>query len=241
MNSCCKKCPIIDGFDKKRYRSVSFDLFKICKVHIAEQNILSTVMLDYFYRRGLPKITSQEYVLMSNMDSMQIRFHLFFADEVSRILAAIDREKSCRKTGLRLYSSDCKKLGIRSVDAIHLRFSDIDWHAKQVHIFQSKTKKQSLCHWLKMLVGQSSTIFKMPDQKRPVKTFLSKHIPVNGYYGEFETNPYSILQKYLSRSYIHRIQTQTRFLRITTQSCKVSYYSTTRHFPLFQAYSIHQY
>ena len=43
----------------------------------------------------------------------------------------------------------------------------------------------------------------MPDQKRPCENIFVKHIPVNGYYGEFETNPYSNSSKIFFRALIY--------------------------------------
>lgn len=125
----------------------------------------------------------------------------FSSDEVERILASVDRAnpKGKRDYAILLLVT---RLGLRSVDVRNLKFSDIDWHKKQLHIFQSKTQESVL---LPLLDDIGWAIIDYLKNGRPQTTceyVFVKHIQYNGYYGELETNPYSVLQKYLSRANI---------------------------------------
>ncbi len=126
---------------------------------------------------------------------------VFTSDEVSRLLLSIDRESPVGKRDYALILL-IARLGLRSVDAIRLRFSDIDWHTKQIHIVQSKTKEAVT---LPLVEDVGWAIIDYLKNGRPQTScefiFVSHHA-VNGYYGEFVTNPYGILQKYLARAQI---------------------------------------
>lgn len=160
------------------------------------------IMLDYFYRRGFTEDNLSRVCPHVKYGQYANSLPSFFtADEVSRILAAIDRESPVGKRDY-AFILLIVKLGIRSVDAIHLRFSDIDWHAKQVHIFQSKTKGTVTLPLVEDVGWAIIDYLQNARPKTSCENIFVKHIPVNGYYGEFETNPYSILQKYLSRAHI---------------------------------------
>jgi integrase len=64
--------------------------------------------------------------------------HLWTADEVRRVLAAIDRASS---TGKRDYAMilATARLGLRICDLRQLELGDLDWRAKQITIVQQKT------------------------------------------------------------------------------------------------------
>ena len=64
--------------------------------------------------------------------------HLWTADEIRRVLAAIDRGSA---TGKRDYAMilATARLGVRISDLRQLELGDLDWRAKQITIFQHKT------------------------------------------------------------------------------------------------------
>ena len=64
--------------------------------------------------------------------------HLWTADEIRRVLAAIDRGSA---TGKRDYAMilATARLGLRISDLRHLELGDLDWRAKQITIVQHKT------------------------------------------------------------------------------------------------------
>jgi integrase/recombinase XerD len=64
--------------------------------------------------------------------------HLWTADEIRTLLAAIDRESA---TGKRDYAMilTTARLGLRISDLRHLELADLDWRAKQITIVQHKT------------------------------------------------------------------------------------------------------
>lgn len=126
---------------------------------------------------------------------------VFSSDEVARILSSVDRENPVGKRDYALIIL-IAKTGLRSIDAIRLKFTDIDWRAKQIHIVQSKTGEPVV---LPLVEDVGWAIIDYLRNGRPQTTcefIFVKHIAVNGYYGEFETNPYAVLQKYLPRAHI---------------------------------------
>ena len=64
--------------------------------------------------------------------------HLWTAEEIRRVLGAIDRESA---TGKRDYAMilATARLGLRICDLRHLALGDLDWRAKQIRIVQHKT------------------------------------------------------------------------------------------------------
>ena len=98
-------------------------------------------MLQFFYDNG---ITAENLALVCphvrHGNFTNSIPSVFTSDEVSRLLLSIDRESPVGKRDYALILL-IARLGLRSVDAIRLRFSDIDWHAKRIHIVQSKTKE----------------------------------------------------------------------------------------------------
>ena len=64
--------------------------------------------------------------------------HLWTADEIRTLLAAIDRASA---TGKRDYAMilTTARLGLRISDLRHLELADLDWRAKQITIVQHKT------------------------------------------------------------------------------------------------------
>jgi integrase len=64
--------------------------------------------------------------------------HLWTAEEIRRVLAAIDRQSA---TGKRDYAMilATARLGLRISDLRHLELGDLDWRAKQITIVQHKT------------------------------------------------------------------------------------------------------
>jgi integrase/recombinase XerD len=64
--------------------------------------------------------------------------HLWTADEIRRVLAAIDRASA---TGKRDYAMilATARLGLRISDLRHVELGDLDWRAKQITIVQHKT------------------------------------------------------------------------------------------------------
>ena len=62
----------------------------------------------------------------------------FTADEIGRILATIDRNNPLGKRDYAIVLI-CIRLGLRSSDAISLKFDSIDWTTKELHIIQKKT------------------------------------------------------------------------------------------------------
>lgn len=159
-------------------------------------------MLQFFYDSG---ITTENLAFVcpnvkrANYANSVPSF--FSSDEVSRILSSIDRESPVGKRDYALILL-IVKMGLRSVDAIRLKFSDIDWHAKQIHFIQSKTGNSVV---LPLIEDVGWAIIDYLQNGRPQTScefIFVKHIAVNDYFGEYETNPYSILQKYLSRAHI---------------------------------------
>lgn len=64
--------------------------------------------------------------------------HLWTADEIRMLLAAIDRQSA---TGKRDYAMilTTARLGLRISDLRHMELADLDWRAKQITIVQHKT------------------------------------------------------------------------------------------------------
>ena len=62
----------------------------------------------------------------------------FTADEINKILAAIDRNNPLGKRDYAIVLI-CIRLGLRSCDAISLKFGSIDWSKKEIHVIQKKT------------------------------------------------------------------------------------------------------
>ena len=158
------------------------------------------LMLQYFYRNG---VTTEDLSLVCP-SIRHGRFansfpSVFTAEEIQRILKAVDRESPCGKRDYALILL-IVRLALRSEDAIHLTFSDIDWHHKAIHLTQSKTKERIV---LPLPDDVGWAIIDYLQNGRPetnCKYVFVKHNTANGYYEEYETSPYHILQKYLSRA-----------------------------------------
>lgn len=125
----------------------------------------------------------------------------FTSDDVQRILAAVDRANPLGKRDYAILIL-IAKLGLRSVDARNLKFADIDWQKRQLHIFQSKTQESVILPLLDDVGWAIIDYLKNGRPQTECDYIFVKHNQHNGYYGELETNPYSVLQKYLSRAHI---------------------------------------
>lgn len=164
-------------------------------------NYLRT-MLQFFYDSG---VTTENLALVcprvmyGNFANSIPSF--FTSDEVTRILSSIDRESPVGKRDYALILL-VARTGLRSVDAIRLKFTDIDWHKKQLYIVQSKTKETVVLPLLEDVGWAIIDYLQNGRPQTPCEFIFVKHSPENGYYGEFVTNPYSMLQKYLSRAQI---------------------------------------
>jgi integrase len=91
--------------------------------------------------------------------------HLWTADEIRGLLAAIDRQSD---TGKRDYAMilTTARLGLRISDLRHLDLGDLDWRAKQITIVQHKTGRP-LC--LPLLDDVGWAIIDYVKNGRPVK------------------------------------------------------------------------
>lgn len=92
------------------------------------------------------------------------------------------------------------RLGLRIEDVIHLKFSDIDWHRKIIRITQSKTNSVVTLPLLEDVGWAIINYLKNGRPETKCEYIFIKHNAIQGYYGEYETNPYFILQKYLTRT-----------------------------------------
>lgn len=157
-------------------------------------------MLEYFYQSGIteknlalacPKIKYGKFA--NTIPSV------FSPQEVKKILNAIDRENP---TGKRDYAMILMivRLGLRIEDVIHLKFSDIDWHRKSIRITQSKTNSVVTLPLLEDVGWAIINYLKNGRPETKCEYIFIKHNAIHGYYGEYETNPYFILQKYLTRT-----------------------------------------
>lgn len=126
---------------------------------------------------------------------------VFSEEEIVRILASVDRANPVGKRDYALLLI-VVRLGLRASDVIRLKFSDIDWHNKKISVLQSKTHETVHLPLLEDIGWAIIDYLKNGRPQTECEYIFVKHKPVNGYYGEFETNPYSILQKYLSRANI---------------------------------------
>lgn len=126
---------------------------------------------------------------------------VFSENEIIRILASIDKESPVGKRDYALLLAVIR-LGLRASDIIRLRFCNIDWHNKNISVFQSKTHETVHLPLPEDVGWAIIDYLKNGRPQTECEYIFVKHAPVNGYYGEFETNPYSILQKYLSRANI---------------------------------------
>lgn len=97
--------------------------------------------------RNLFKFAKVNEILMEDFSSNLPRFKntrgqrlpdRFTADEIGRILATIDRNNPLGKRDYAIVLI-CIRLGLRSSDAISLKFDSIDWTTKELHIVQKKT------------------------------------------------------------------------------------------------------
>ena len=125
----------------------------------------------------------------------------FSEDEIIRILASVDKESPVGKRDYALLLT-VVRLGLRASDIIRLKFSDIDWHNKKISVFQSKTHETVHLPLPEDVGWAIIDYLKNGRPQTKCEYVFVKHNPINGYYGEFETNPYSILRKYLSRANI---------------------------------------
>ena len=99
------------------------------------------LMLEYFYQNGIT--TENLSLVCPNIRHGKFTNSfpsVFTAEEIQRLLKAVDRESPCGKRDYALILL-IVRLALRSEDAIHLTFSDIDWHLKTIHLTQSKTKE----------------------------------------------------------------------------------------------------
>ncbi len=210
-----KSC--ISGFQDFLFQNGIKTIFKLTKIDI--ENFLLTFskyarstipnrltylrsMLQFFYDSG---ITTENLALVCPRvmyGSFANTVPSFFtSEEVSRLLSSIDRDSPVGKRDYALILL-IARMGLRSVDAIRLKFSDIDWHAKQIHIVQSKTKESVTLPMIEDVGWAIIDYLQNGRPQTPCEFVFVRHIAENGYYGEFVTNPYGILQKYLSRAQI---------------------------------------
>ena len=173
---------------------------KYARSTIPTRMLYLKLMLEHFYQNGItaddlslvcPKIKHGHFA--NSFPSV------FSPEEMQRILMAIDRSNPCGKRDYALILL-IVRLALRIEDAIHLSFSDIDWHQKTVHITQIKTKERVK---LPLPEDVGWAIIEYLQNGRPktdCKYIFVKHNTTNGHYEEFETSPYHVLQKYLSRA-----------------------------------------
>jgi integrase len=67
--------------------------------------------------------------------------HLWTAEEIRRVLAAIDRRSACGKRDYAMILTTAR-LGLRISDLRQLELSDLDWRAKAITIVQCKTGRR---------------------------------------------------------------------------------------------------
>lgn len=77
----------------------------------------------------------------------------FTADEIRQLLAAVDRNTSIGKRDYAMMTL-AAQTGLRGVDVVKLKRSDIDWHRREIHITQSKTG-EPLCITLETESGNA--------------------------------------------------------------------------------------
>ena len=77
----------------------------------------------------------------------------FADDEIRKLLAAVDRSTLIGKRDYAIMTL-AAQTGLRAVDIINLKRSDIDWRRREIHISQSKTGK-ALCLTLEVESGNA--------------------------------------------------------------------------------------
>jgi len=122
----------------------------------------------------------------------------FTSDEVNRLLLAVDRANPCGKRDYAILLL-IAKLGLRASDVRGLKLSDIDWHHKQLCIYQSKTKQTVVLPLLDDVGWAFIDYLKNGRPKTDCEFLFVRHIAE---YGEIRGNMYEMLQKYLNRANI---------------------------------------
>lgn len=121
--------------DVREYIIKSATEMKVSSLH----NIL--LYLKYFHRflkeAGVPAPDCEELLSYRVYREMPVQSYVTDA-ELDMILAQIDRDTVLGKRNYAIILI-ASTTGLRAVDLIHLKLSDIDWHKGEIHIRQEKT------------------------------------------------------------------------------------------------------
>lgn len=182
---------ICDGY-LKTLSGYSFKTIeqKVCGLRYFIRYLFSTgqIKLDFSSKIILPRVSKNAPIPST-----------WTADELKAILSAVDRNTPSGKRDYAMLLLACG-LGMRLGDIKNLRFSNIDWQNKQIHIIQHKTQKP-LSLPLPGVVGWALIDYiknARPNYNQTDLIFI-KHIPPFDELSE-SNHMHQVLQKYIRKA-----------------------------------------